>query len=195
MTLELDTSLDTEKIQRAAILILYSQLNEKLDELEAQWNSNDEEFFNAMDKVNPGWSVEHIQQDNFHAGTITQIADRGMEEYPNVCAIAYLASPRFSNDDHGEQYRYELAIEILVKSNTEGECNSRIQKTLDAAHQVMFDSFENRTLGGIVHPLPAPEKSVGDVFPRRLERSHGDKWYWQGGRLLYNMDKFISFYQ
>jgi len=147
------------------------------------------------------WTVEAIANENFYPGTIPSLINAPIEKYPNVCVICYRGSPKTSQDDLGENYTHTLAVEIMVKSGTfldndpvehiifnEQEVNSRIQKTLDAAHLTLLD---NRRLNNTIPELPAPEATIGDLFVRRTAGGQGDKWYWQGGTLQYNLDKYV----
>lgn len=184
--------IDTEKIQREAILILFDNLNDKIDDLEEDWNTRDSDFFNRMNQVSPDWSVEHIADDNFHSGTLAQLMSRPISDYPNCCAIAYVADPTGSDDDEGEIYQIRLAVEVMVKSEvSEQEVNSRIKKTVEAVQRVFKDGFENRTLNHTVSELGRPRETTGDVFKVVKDNK---VWFWQGGSLEYPVIKYVSSY-
>ncbi len=184
--------LDTEKIQREALLVLFDNLNDKMEEMEEQWLNEDADLYNRMGRVSPDWSVEPIPADNFLPGTLAPLMSRPIGEYPNVCTIAYTADPTGSNDDEGELYRVRLRIEIMVKSElNEQEVNSRIQKVLEATHRVFIDSFENRNLNGTISDLGRPRQTIGSVFAIQKDSK---KWYWQGGSLEYPVIKYVSQY-
>lgn len=190
--IDYSASIKTEKIQREALLVLFDNLNDKIDELEQQWQAEDEDLYNRMGKVAPDWSVEHIPSDNFLPGTLAPLMSRPINEYPNVATIAYIARPTGSADDTGESYQVRLAIEVMVKSElNEQEVNSRIKKTLEAIQLTFFDNWDNRTLNHLTQELPMPQETTGDVFTIS-DRSTGKKWYWQGGSLEYLVYKFTS---
>jgi len=192
--MDLSVRLGTEAIQRQAILVLFNNLNEKINFMNETWSTEDDEFWSSMSRGNQEWFVENIDEQNFYAGTIPSLINSSIENYPNVCSICYIANPPGSLDDEGEFYQNLLAIEVMVKSyNSEQEVNSRIQKTLDAIHMTFMDSLENRTLNNTVPRLNAPRQTVGDVFIRREKTNYGDKWYWQGGSLEYVVNKFVDF--
>ena len=192
--MDLSVRLGTEAIQRQAILVLFNNLNEKINFINETWSTEDDEFWSSMSRGNQEWFVENIDEQNFYAGTIPSLINSSIENYPNVCSICYIANPPGSLDDEGEFYQNLLAIEVMVKSyNSEQEVNSRIQKTLDAIHMTFMDSLENRTLNNTVPRLNAPRQTVGDVFIRREKTNYGDKWYWQGGSLEYVVNKFVDF--
>lgn len=193
MSVDYSQAIRTEDIQREALLILYDNLNDKIDELEEQWAYKDEDLYTRMDKVAPDWSVEHIPSDNFLPGTLAPLMKRPITEYPNIATIAYIARPTPDSNDNGNMYYITLAIECMVKSEkSEQEVNSRIKKTMEAVHLTFFDSWDNRTLNHLVHELPAPQETTGDVF-KVEDRSTGVSWFWQGGSLEYLVSKFMSY--
>lgn len=188
--MDFTASIVLEKIQRAAALILFENLNDKMDELTPTWTADDDAFSTALGRGTVDWTPEQVPDENFHAGSVPSLIDAPIENYPNVACIAYVATPRRSSDDHGEEYAVTLAVELMVKSvNSEAEVNSRINKFSDAAHRVLL---ENRTLNNLVPDIGAPAGTTGDVFIRRKEKGSGDRWYWQGGALTYTLDKFIT---
>jgi len=191
-----------EAIQRKALTTLYENLNDKIQSLEATWQTEDESLYDILGLGNPEWNVELIDSENFYPGTIPSLIDAPINKYPNVCTICYIGNPRNSDDDTGELYTDRLAIEIMVKSgsfdsediesrlNHERLVNTRIQKTLDAAHLTILD---NRTLDNLITYLPAPRITIGDLFVRTVERGQNTKFYWQGGALEYDVTKYVNF--
>lgn|SRR5574342_622580 len=193
--MELSTRLGTEAIQRAAVVVLFDHLNDKIAVMNETWAIEDDIYWAALNRGNEEWFVESFDDKNFYAGTIPSLINAPIEKYPNLCAICYIANPPGSTDDTGEFYNDLLAIEVMVKSiNSEEEVNSRIQKTLDAIHLTFMDSHENRTLNNTILPLNAPRQTIGDVFIRREKTSVGEKWFWQGGVLEYTLQKYVDFY-
>lgn len=189
-----DTRLGTEAIQRAAIVVLFDHLNDKIAVMNETWAIEDDLYWAALNRGNEEWFVESVDDKNFYAGTIPSLINAPIQNYPNICAICYIANPPNSSDDRGELYNNVLAIEVMVKSiNSEEEVNSRIQKTLDAIHLTYMDSLENRTLNNTIPELNAPRQTVGDVFIRRERTDIGDKWFWQGGSLEYVVNKMVVF--
>lgn len=192
--MELTTRLGTELIQREAILVLFNDLNNMILSMSGNWQSEDQEYWSALNRGNQSWFVETIEDFNFYAGNIPSLINAPIDNYPNVSAICYIANPPGSTDDHGEFYNNVLAIEVMVKSvNSEEEVNSRIQKTLDAIHLTFMDSNDNRTLNNTIPRLNAPRQTIGDVFIRKERTNYGEKWYWQGGVLEYIVNKFVDF--
>jgi hypothetical protein len=189
---QFSTKIDTKKIQREALLILFDNLNDKIDELEEEWITEDIDLYNRMDRVAPDWSYEHIPADNFHPGTLAQLMNRPITEYPNCCTIAYLADPTNSDDDEGEMYRVRLAVELMVKSEkSEQEVNSRIKNVLEAVQAVFLDNYDNRTLNHTISDLGRPRETTGDVFAIMKDNK---RWFWQGGSLEYPVFKYTSLY-
>jgi hypothetical protein len=201
--MELTTRLSTEVIQRAAIVVLFNHLNNMIQSMGSTWANEDDEYWQSLSRGNQDWFVEKIANENFYAGNIPSLINASIDRYPNVSAICYSATPPNSLDDEGELYNVLLTIEVMVKSTSEEEINSRIQKTLDAIHLTFMDTRENRTLNNTIPMLNAPKQSIGDVFigrererdRTRKERTHtNEKWFWQGGSLEYVVNKFVDFY-
>lgn len=185
-----------EKIQRQALLILANMslgLNTQITAMQPTWTAEDDQLYAELGRPNPDWTVEQIQAANFHPGTSKGILKWPVEKFPNVCTICYQAfSPNDDNNDQGEFYSDRLAIEIAVKSEeSEEEVNSRIQKTLDAAHLVLW---ENRTLNNTVPEIPTPpDVTIGDVQIRRFRDGQGADWFWQAGSLDYIVNKYVTY--
>jgi len=189
---EFTVDIDTERIQREALLILFDNLNDKIDELEEEFNAEDDDFYNHMGLVSPGFSVEQISTDNFHAGTLAPLLTRPIEEFPNCCTIAYVAEPTGSTDDQAEFFQIRLAVEVMVKSQlSEMEVNSRIKKTIKAVRRVFLDGYDNRKLNGLVSSMGEPRETTGDVF---AVVRNDQRWYWQGGSLTYPVLKYVQDY-
>lgn len=192
--MELGTRINTQAIQREAVKILYAQLNTMIAARQPTWTAEDDQYWAAMGKPNPDWTVETIAANNFHSGAIQSLINADINRFPMVSCIAYDAQPKRSSDDVGELYSVILAVEVIVKSiESEEEVNARIQNTLEACHLVFFDSLANRTLNNSIPELEAPRQTIGDVFPRRFDDGRGEIWYWQGGRLEYTLDKYVNF--
>lgn len=193
-------SINTEPIQRKALTILASKLNAKIAALSPAWTAQDDQFYADLSRPSPGFTVEDISQANMYAGTVPSLINAKVDRYPNLCTIAYRADPKRSNDDWGDNYTITLNVEVMVKSDNFGDdlshlgeeqVNSRIQKTLEAVHEVLMD---HKTLDNLVESInPAPRQTIGEVFIRRTENARGDRWMWQGGVLTYLIDKYVSF--
>lgn len=191
-----------ETVARQALVVLYDGLNTMISNMNTTWAAEDDALMAALGRPPSSFTVETIAAGNFYPGTIPSLINAPIDKYPNVSATCYKAEPKVSSDDMGENYTHTLAIEIMCKSGffetgtddltggilVEQEVNSRINKTLDAAHLTIL---ENRTLSNTIPALPAPRVSVGDLFIRRLEKGQGPRWYWQGGALEYNLDKYV----
>ena len=193
--MDLSTRLGLEKIQREALLVLANMslgLNQKITDMQPTWTAEDDQLWAALGRGNPDWTVEAISNENFHPGTLKGLIKAPVEAFPNVCTICYEANSPGDDNDQGEMYEDILAIEIMVKSEeSEQEVNSRIQKTLDAAHLVIWD---NRTLNNTVPEISSPpDVTVGDTQIRRYKDGSGEEWYWQGGMLQYAVNKYVSF--
>jgi len=194
--------LSMELVQRQALMVLFDGLNSMISSMNATWASEDDALMAHLGRGNATWTVEQIANENFYPGTIPSLINAPIEKYPNVCVVCYTADPKLSSDDTGENYTHVMAVEIMVKSGTfdsnapltdglfhEQEVNSRIHKTLDAAHLTLLT---NRHLNNTIPELPAPRVTVGDLFVRREQQGQGNRWYWQGGSLIYDLDKYVD---
>ncbi len=194
--MDLTTGLGLERIQRQALLVLANVtqgLNTRITSMQGAWTAEDDQYYAALGRANPVGPVEHVSAANFHPGTAKGVLKWPVEKFPNVCTICYQAfSPNDDNNDQGEFYSDRLAIEITVKSErSEEEVNSWIQKTLDAAHLVLWD---NRTLNNLVPEISTPpDTTIGDVQIRRYADGKGANWYWQGGALTYIVNKMVVY--
>ena len=194
--------LSLQAVEREALIVLFDGLNDMISAMTTTWNTEDDALQTALGRSAATWTVESIPNENFYAGTIPSLINAPIEKYPNICVVCYQAEPKPSSDDTAENYTHTLAVEIMVRSGSfnpdanlseglfyEQEVNSRIQKTLDAAHLTILD---NRRLNNTVPELPAPIVNIGDLFVRRAAEGSGDRWYWQGGSLTYNLDKYVN---
>lgn len=201
MTVDYSSKIATELVQRQALLVLFDKLNTKITSSSAGWISDDNTFWGLLGRGTPGWTVETIPNANFFPGHIPSLMDAvagvnapDITKYPNVCTFAHRGDPNSPLDDHGEAYSLTLAVEVMVKSlNSEIEVNTRIQKTLEAAHLVFLEnklSTQYNTLRYIGSPL----QTMGDVFVRLDPRDKTQRWYFQGGALEYRVNKYVDFY-
>lgn len=197
MPVDLTAKVATELVQRQALLVLFDKLNTTITNSQTAWTTGDNTFWGLLGRGTPGWTVETIPNDNFFPGTIPSlinsiigIGEVNLENYPNVCTLAYRGDPKRSNDDLGEDYTLTLQIEVIVKSlKSEVEVNTRIQKTLEACHLTLWD---NRTLYNTINGLLPPVQTIGDVFAVRNPNDKYQVWYFQGGSLEYKLDKYVD---
>lgn len=186
--------IELEEIGRQVLLVLFKDLNNEIEELQAEWVARDQEFWAHLG-TERSITVEAVPDENFYVGHVPSLINAPIAKYPNCAVYGFQASPRVSEDDHGEFYEVRIAVEVMCKSERdEQEVNSRVQRTVDAAHSTLSKEGA-RELGGYVAGLMGgtPNITVGEVFVRREEKSRGDRWFWQGGRLEYRLDRFIQY--
>lgn len=205
------TALLMERVQRAALLILFQSLNTAISAQNTLWSSRDSTFYAALSRTNPSISAESVANENFYVGHNPSLILAPKERYPNCSVFCYIATPIPTDDDWGERYRLTMGVELMVKShNSEEEVNARIQRTVEAAHSV-FMSDDNRRLpegsGGAKTAWQlstTPLVTLGDVFVRQEEVApesgvYGandlaeNRWFWQGGRLQYDVERYIDY--
>lgn len=199
--MELSERLASELIQREALKILFGQLNQKIRDMSETWEEEDDDFYASLGRGDPNWSVEEIHPDNFYSGSVPSLVNSSIRKFPNCAVLCYRGNPKNSDDDTAENYTYTLSVEVMVKSESyddknedetsdnEALINSRINKTMDAIHLVFL---ENWTLGNTISGLSAPRWQYFDPMPKREENSKGKKFFFQGGVLEYDIDKYVN---
>jgi len=189
-----------ERLQRAVTLLMYQNLNTAIAAQSATWTTRDAAFYSAMGRSNHGITVESFPGDNFYSGTIPSLISAPLSSYPNCCCIAYIANPQATDNDWAEMYNVVLAIELMVKSErSEEEVNARIQRTVEAAHSVLTSDKNRRIPEGnsganlVPQIQNTPSVTIGDVFVRHEGTDANNRWFWQGGRLQYLMEKLVAY--
>jgi hypothetical protein len=196
-----------ERLERGAIRFLSARLNAQIAAEEAEWAAEDADFANAMGRDLFPVTLEEIGAENFYAGHQPTLIEAPIDRYPNVTAMAFRADNVNDNNDHMDKFMISLAVEIMVKAigptdrnDTAGNaaaaelCNSRIKRTAAAAHKVLM-SDDARSFGQIVPRIGnTPSIFTTDVFVRHEDRGHGPRWFWQGARLDYRVEQWVSFY-
>lgn len=185
--------LGLEEAVRAALLILHASLNGEIDAQNSLWASRDSAFLAALGRATTSYQLEHVQDQNFYAGHVPSLIDADKGRYPNVAVMGFQVIPQGTGEDYGEQFRIQLAVEVMAKSDSsEEEVNSRILRTVDSVHRVLM-SGPGRNLSNTVSRLhDVPQVVISDVFAV-METNSQERWLWQGGRLTYNVDKFATY--
>lgn len=191
-----------EPLQRALLLQLKANVNDKLDELNEFWKPKDEELAAALGYEYVDSTCEHIAV--FSDGHRPSFIDAPIENYPNISVMAYHAEPSPEQFDQADSYSNTAFVELIVKSQTfedddlkvredaETVVNRRVQRTADAVQRsVSLDP----TLGGTIFTLQNPPTvDITDVFIRREDvKKGGDKWAWQLARLEWKATTYSNF--
>lgn len=185
---------NTEAIQRGALLLLHRDLNTVLGNVEAVWNSADEDFAARMDRPFQPTVLERVASQDFHEGFRPSLIKAPIDRYPNVAVMAYSATPGAGSElyDHQEKYRVTVVVETMVRASPEeGEevCNRRAHRMVEAVNLVLSS---DPTFGGIVSGFDStPTTRVTELFTRKSDKNarSGPEWFWQGGRLEYTVRK------
>lgn len=196
--MDLSGRLADKKIARAALKILFQNLNDKMDEMETIWDDEDEDFMVAINRGAPNWTWEYVKDENFHEGSMPGIINSPPDSFPCVMVSCHEGNPTGSSDDTGELYNYILDIELIAKS---GEFTE--EYNYDLAHQVtmrlerlkeavILVLLENRTLNNMVPEISAPRWTTGDVYVRRIEKGKNPKFYYQGASIRYVVNKYLK---
>lgn len=197
-----------ERVARAAIKVLYDGLNTEIGVQNNTWADSDawwddSTFWTSIGQADREITVETISNGNFYVGHNPSLIDAPIDRYPNVAAMAYQGDVIPSTDDHQDQYALNLAIEIMCKAECTAErpdqeadriaaelVNARVHRTLAAAKKVLQ---ADRNFKGLV-PKTAntPNEIVTNVFVRHEEKGRGPRWFWQGARLDFRIQQWVT---
>lgn len=190
------SQVELERIARAAMKRLYDGLNTEITAQASAWSTEDAAFAAATGRTPTTITLEPVSSENFYVGHRPSLIDAPIEKYPNCAVMAFTADPVQSTDDWQEQFTIRLAVEVMVKATEdEGEemVNSRILRTANAVQKV-FKSSAGRNLGGIIPKMSTtPTITIGDVFAGKQERGHGPRFVWQGARLEYRIQQWVTY--
>lgn len=196
--------LQVNKIQRRVAAILWEEYNDELDAIDLVEQANDAAFYQDLDMDPLVISSEHVPIERIYSGHRPSLIEAPISYYPNVSVMTYTATPRTSADDEATWYDELLAVEVMAKC--EGD-ESDINQPLNMQAQDIVNTRVNRmlqavvnivqrhdTLDGMVQRIvPAPTINIGVLFVRREEKGRGPRWFWQGARLVYTIEKFATF--
>lgn len=188
-SLDTNTFLGPEFIQRAALFHLFDNLNDALAEIETTMQLYDTEFDTRLSRTTDITVVELIAEENFYEGHRPSLIKAPIDKYPNCAVMVARATPAPDNAlfDQQDSFSEVLSVEIMVKSqSSEDEVDRRCKRTVEAVHLTMK---RDQTLGGAITGFDSPSVIFGDVFTRKERTAYGDEWFWQGARLEYPVRK------
>lgn len=196
MGLLFDQTVGLEKVQRGAVLLLIANLPTVLASVESSWAADDAALAGARGVAYVPTTLEPVTSQHMYLGHIPTLIDAPLDHYPNLSVMAYGAVENEGGgggwDQEGHAFGIDMYIEVMCKSETsEEEVNSRIQRTTEAVNRVIL---AEPTLGGVVNRTQFSRVDVSDVFVRREEKSRGPRWFWQGSRLEYTIDKPAAYF-
>jgi hypothetical protein len=174
-----------EQIEREVHIILYEQLNEEIDTQEQIWYENDEDFSAKVGSDLGKTFLEHIPDENFYSGHRPSLLGAGKEKFPNICVMCYSGIPT-DEIDQMQNWSVDIDLELMIKSEEgEADANRKIHRTAEAVNQVMF---RNESLNGYsIGYTGDPDIIITNIFQQSEELTHGDKWWWMGARIGYNI--------
>jgi hypothetical protein len=181
MTLVDSPTFGSERVAREAVIVLLETLNDTIPDLDSEWAPLDEELATLRGVDYVPIELEPLETENFYLGHRPSLIEADVDKYPNVSVMADRVGASSGNDvDQATDYDISLWVEVMVKSlDSEEEVNARVQRLADAANRCMMS---NRTLRGVV-------SEISDVFVRKEKTAYGKKWFWQGARLQYTVEK------
>lgn len=179
-----------ELIQRAALVHLFTNLNDAVRAREEYAHESDEALAQFMGVPYEPTEIEQISNENFYEGHRPSLIKAPIDNYPNVSVwtVRAVPHPESALSDHTNIWNVLLFVEVMCKSERdEGEVNRRIIRTTEALNAVMQS---DPSLGGTVTGFTTDvTPSLSDVFIRKRDTSYGDPWFWQGARLEYVVRK------
>jgi hypothetical protein len=193
MTIDTSPNIGLGQLKREAFLVLLETLTESIEQQNEYWKPFDEELAELRKLEYEPLDVELVLTEDFYLGHNPSLIQAPIEKYPNVAVDADRAGSAFSDDlDQAQMYGVNLYIEFMVKSEkSEEEVSARADRMLDAINICMMS---NRTLRGSVHELSdTPTVQLSDVFVRKDKTSYGERWFWRGGRMEYEVSKVSQF--
>jgi hypothetical protein len=178
-------SLSLELVGKRALSVLKDNLNTELDAQYTLWQTIDSSLGYPLVRN------EYVRPENFYHGHRPSLIDAPVDKYPNVCSMAWQATPEVERLDEMNKYQIILFIESMCKSvEDEEELNSRVQRMTDAIHTCFM---KNKSLGGTTVRLgDTPRATLSEIFVRPEIRGHGDRFLWQGSRLEYSIEKYAE---
>ena len=185
MTADFSASFNLELIGKQMFAILRDELNDEVQAVQGTWKTIDQQY-----GILPT-EVERIADENFYHGHRPSLIDAPIENYPNCSVMAYSATTQETDFDHEERALVRVFVELMCKSVTdEEEVNTRTQRTTDAVIRVVS---KHPSLNGLVTEVAnTPQVDISDVFSRLEQSSSGPKWFWQGARLEFAVQKYAG---
>lgn len=182
-----ESGVGLELIQLETTKILFENLNKELSVQESKWESRDKEWNRLTGQLPIKTELEHIQPENFHSGHRPSLIETSPERYPNVSVMAYRANPIDGVFDQLSNFNVIIDIETMVKGQSEIEVDRRNHRTVEAVHQVLT---RNESLNGTSKGFDNdPLVQLSDIFIRDSQTSHGEKLFWAGARVRYNITR------
>jgi hypothetical protein len=181
----LTKSTGMEPLGRAVLMHLQPSINSAIHAQTSIWGPLDQEFCNQFGLTYTPVILEDITGPNMHLGHIPSLIEAPIHQYPNISVMSAEMTSDESSYDQGDEFLYGVYIEIMAKSlSGQEDVNKRIQRTTDAVHSLLLGE---RTIGGNFTEFELRSGDVSDVFIRRVEKSRGEEWFWQGSRLDYSV--------
>jgi hypothetical protein len=193
MTLDTSPNIGLGQLAREGFIVLLQAVNEAIEQQNEYWKPYDEELSSLRSIDYEALEVEAVLPENFYLGHNPSLIEAPIDKYPNVAVDADRAGSALSDDlDQAQMFGVSLYIEFMVKSEkSEEEVSARAARMLDAINVCMMS---NRTLRGATHELgDTPTAQLSDVFVRAGDTSYGERWFWRGGRLEYDVTKVSQF--
>lgn len=193
MTLAINGSPQLQVVQREAWFLMIENIDAAIAEFNTIGKAADDEMSDRLEALGlPRLStveLEVVEKENIHSGHRPSLIQAPIDQYPNISVMADRADPNAesASQDHLSIYTDRLRVEVMVKSNTEAEIESRIHRMTAAVNAIVLG---NRSLNGKVQEIgDTPRVFLTDVFPRKEKTSYGPQWWWQGARIDYGVVK------
>lgn len=184
------SSLGLEEVQRAALLLLFDNLNAAIAERQQAMDASDAALALHLGRTYTQLVIEPIAPGNFYEGHRPSLIRAGVDKYPNISCwtVRTTMNAESAASDHTSIYNDLLYVEVMVKAIEDEEtANKRLTRTVEAVNNVIS---RNPSLGNVVTGMSDDRTvSLSDLFTRRERTNYGPVWYWQGARLEYVVRK------
>lgn len=201
--LQTDGTTGLERISREIVMIFADQLNDEIALQEAAWEQLDQEMANTLGFAYSAITVERFPLTHLYLGHVPSLINADVSRYPNLSVMGFVSRQSGEGIDLYHSINDTIFIEVMCKSGpyqasdaspSPGEdlVNRRTQRTTDAVVAVMN---RNPTLNGLVQRIVGPpEVEISDVFGKHEHRDRGPRYWWQGSRLMYRVERLMRAY-
>lgn len=190
-----ERSIQLSDLARAVIVALKQGMPASLDAVETDYDAQDAEYASLMGISAFDLDLEDIKK--FHAGHVEPLLNYEVskDDVPYVAAFAYRSTPTATEFDHVTKSARRLEVICVVKADQaidgislQEQVYLRAERTCEAIHRVLS---EDRRFGGASRrTFVDPEVTMSNSWRGGPDNSGIDMdWYWQGGRLVYNVEK------
>jgi hypothetical protein len=123
MTIDTNSFIGAELIQRAGLLTLFDGLNTNIAAVESLMDTDDQDFATRLGRDYVATELEEVEPENFNEGYRPTLISAPIDNYPNVSVYVNRVTPAPGSEtlDQQDAYHDQLVVELMAKSETESE--------------------------------------------------------------------------